>query len=38
VGGWLAHCFEQRANARLIRPQSEYIGRDDGKWVELSAR
>jgi citrate synthase len=38
VGGWLAHCFEQRANARLIRPQSEYIGGDDAKWVALSAR
>jgi citrate synthase len=38
VGGWLAHCFEQRANARLIRPQSEYTGRDDGRWVPIEQR
>ena len=24
--GWTAHCFEQRASGRLIRPQSLYIG------------
>jgi citrate synthase len=38
VGGWLAHCFEQRAAARLIRPQSEYIGVSDREWVELDKR
>jgi citrate synthase len=27
VAGWTAHCFEQRAVGRLIRPQSVYIGR-----------
>jgi citrate synthase len=26
VAGWTAHCFEQRATGRLIRPQSIYIG------------
>jgi citrate synthase len=26
VGGWLAHCFEQQATGRLIRPQSVYVG------------
>ena len=26
VAGWIAHCFEQRAAGRLIRPQSVYIG------------
>lgn len=26
VAGWLGHCFEQRAEGRLIRPQSVYIG------------
>lgn len=27
VGGWTAHCFEQRAAKRIIRPQSVYVGR-----------
>lgn len=27
VAGWTAHCFEQRAKGRLIRPQSVYVGR-----------
>jgi citrate synthase len=27
VAGWTAHCFEQRATGRLIRPQSAYVGR-----------
>jgi citrate synthase len=26
AGGWLAHCFEQQATGRLIRPQSRYVG------------
>lgn len=26
VAGWIAHCFEQRKENRLIRPQSVYIG------------
>jgi citrate synthase len=26
VAGWTAHCFEQRAVERLIRPQSIYVG------------
>lgn len=38
VGGWLAHCFEQRQAARLIRPQSEYVGETDRKWLALSER
>lgn len=38
VGGWLAHCFEQRAAGRIIRPQSEYTGVDDRVWVEVGKR
>src|SRR3954464_9843996 len=34
VSGWIAHALEQRANARLIRPSSEYVGARDRKWVE----
>lgn len=26
TAGWLAHCLEQRREARIIRPQSVYIG------------
>lgn len=26
TAGWLAHCFEQRREQRLIRPQSVYVG------------
>jgi citrate synthase len=38
TAGWLAHCFEQRAAARLIRPSSEYIGVVDRRWVPLTDR
>jgi citrate synthase len=26
VAGWLAHCFEQKRDNRIIRPQSVYVG------------
>jgi citrate synthase len=27
VGGWLAHCLEQQASGRLLRPKAHYVGR-----------
>ena len=38
VAGWTAHCFEQRAMDRLIRPQSVYVGGRDRSWVPLRER
>ncbi len=38
VAGWTAHCFEQRAADRLIRPQSVYVGSKDREWVPLQER
>jgi citrate synthase len=38
VGGWTAHCFEQQALDRLIRPQSEYTGSENRSWVSLEER
>jgi citrate synthase len=38
VAGWTAHCFEQRALDRLIRPQSAYVGPRDRRWVPLEER
>jgi citrate synthase len=38
VSGWIAHAFEQRGANRIIRPQSEYVGPRDRKWVPLSDR
>ena len=38
TGGWLAHCFEQQENGRLIRPKSTYIGETGRQWVPLEQR
>ncbi len=38
VAGWTAHCAEQRALDRLIRPQSVYVGSKDRIWVPLEER
>jgi citrate synthase len=38
VCGWIAHAFEQRRANRIIRPQSEYAGPRDRRWVELEDR
>ena len=37
AAGWIAHCFEQLDDGRLIRPQSEYVGPRRG-WVPLAER
>ncbi|HEX2252699.1 MAG TPA: citrate synthase [Thermoanaerobaculia bacterium] len=38
VAGWTAHCLEQIATGRLIRPQSVYVGEGGRRWVPLEAR
>jgi citrate synthase len=38
VSGWIAHCFEQQAVGRIIRPQSLYTGEQDRVWVALPER
>ena len=38
VSGWVAHAFEQREANRIIRPQSEYSGPRDRKWVPIEQR
>jgi citrate synthase len=38
VSGWIAHSLEQRRANRIIRPQSEYTGPRDLRWVPVSER
>ena len=38
VAGWTAHILEQVENNRLIRPEAEYTGPMDMKFVPLGAR
>ena len=39
IAGWTAHCLEQYANNRLIRPRAEYIGPEyPQRFVGLEAR
>ena len=38
MAGWIAHCREQQAAGRIFRPQSEYVGREDGAWVDIEER
>ena len=38
ITGWSAHVFEQRANNRLIRPTSEYIGPEPRHFVAIGDR
>lgn len=36
--GWSAHVLEQGANNRLIRPQSQFVGRTDKTFTPISER
>jgi citrate synthase len=38
VTGWTAHVLEQISNNRLIRPQSEFVGPTDKKFVAIEQR
>jgi len=38
VAGWTAHCLEQAATNRIIRPQSAYVGARGRAWVPLEER
>jgi len=38
VAGWTAHCLEQQAEDRLIRPQSEYVGETNRTWLPPEER
>ncbi|MFB1064971.1 citrate synthase [Natrinema sp. H-ect4] len=38
VAGWMAHCLEQRADNRLIRPVSRYVGETDRTWTPVDER
>lgn len=38
VSGWTAHVYEQYSDNRLIRPESEYIGPMDVKYVPIDQR
>ena len=38
VGGWMAHCREQLADNRLIRPRARYVGAIDRTWVPVEDR
>jgi citrate synthase len=38
VAGWVAHCFEQQKQNRLIRPESEYIGEKGRSWISVIER
>jgi citrate synthase len=38
AAGWIAHIFEQKQQSRIIRPESEYIGIRNRKWVPMEHR
>lgn len=38
ITGWAAHCFEQRANNRIIRPGADYVGPADRSYIAIEDR
>jgi citrate synthase len=38
MAGWTAHVREQYADNRIIRPDSEYVGPRDQRWVPIDER
>ncbi|HEX5941385.1 MAG TPA: citrate synthase/methylcitrate synthase [Anaerolineales bacterium] len=38
AAGWIAHIFEQRRQSRIIRPESEYIGVRNRRWIAVDQR
>lgn len=38
IAGWCAHIMEQHADNRLIRPESEYTGPRDKRWMPIAER
>lgn len=38
TSGWVAHILEQHENNKLIRPRSQYVGKQTATWVSLDER
>ncbi|HET8562947.1 MAG TPA: citrate synthase/methylcitrate synthase [Candidatus Binatia bacterium] len=38
AAGWIAHIFEQRRQSRIIRPESEYTGARNRRWIPVDKR
>ena len=38
VGGWTAHCLEQLADNRIVRPRSHYVGEYGRTWTPIEDR
>ncbi|SFK98679.1 citrate synthase [Halogranum rubrum] len=38
VGGWVAHCLEQMADNRIVRPLSVYVGDRGRTWTPVDER
>jgi citrate synthase len=38
VSGWIAHALEQKRTNRIIRPQSEYAGPRNRRWIPVAER